>query len=169
MPWKLKWNRIQSKSIIVDRPKLAGITGGIGSGKTTICKIFQTLGVNVYYADDRAKYLMETNGEIADRIMSIFGEDAYIEGKPDRLHIAKLAFENKELLTRLNKAIHPAVQKDFEEWVNGNSTETMLLKEAALLIETGSYEELDKLILVTADQETRVSRILPTHCPRHGA
>lgn len=144
----------------MSRPKLVGITGGIGSGKSTICKIFEVLGVKIYYADDRAKHLMETNQEVIADIKSIFGNEAYSSNKLNRAYISEMAFGNKNLLTDLNQVVHPAVKKDFEEWVTENSTEKFVLKEAALLIEAGSYKELDVLLLVVADEETRISRVL---------
>ncbi len=144
----------------MSRPKLVGITGGIGSGKTTICKIFEVLGVKVYYADDRAKSLMETNQKVIQEVKSIFGTEAYSGGKLNRAHISKMAFGNKELLSELNQIVHPAVKEDFENWVEKNSKEEILIKEAALLIEAGSYKELDSLLLVVADEKTRISRIL---------
>ncbi len=144
----------------MSRPKLVGITGGIGSGKSTVCKIFEVLGVKVYYADDQAKDLMETNAEVMDGIKSIFGNDAYIRNKLNRAHIAQMAFGNKNLLMELNKVVHPAVRNDFENWVAEYSEEKMVLKEAALLIEAGSYKELDTLLLVVADEETRITRVI---------
>jgi dephospho-CoA kinase len=144
----------------VNSPKLVGITGGIGSGKSTVCKIFESLGAKTYYADDRAKQLMVENEQIIDHIKSIFGNESYLEDQLNKSYISKKAFESKHLLNQLNDVVHPAVRIDFEEWVNRNDEEKMLLKEAALLIETKSYKALDTLIVVVADEETRIARTL---------
>ena len=160
MPFRLRQNPIQLKFCIVSKPKLVGVTGGIGSGKTTVCKIFENLGAGVYYADLRAKNMMETNSILINKIKTIFGEKSYQTGKLDRKVIASQAFERKELLTQLNEAVHPAVRNDFKNWVTQNSTKRILLKEAALLIETRSHKELDHLILVLADEKTRIDRVV---------
>jgi len=144
----------------VSKPKLIGITGGIGSGKSTVCKIFEVLGVKVYYADEQAKHLMENNPEVVERIKSIFGANAYIDGILNRTYISQEAFKDKVLLEQLNGVVHPAVKKDFEDWVNHHSSEKLLLKEAALLIEAKSYQALDGLVLVIASEQTRVERVL---------
>ncbi|MEQ9402138.1 MAG: dephospho-CoA kinase [Cyclobacteriaceae bacterium] len=144
----------------MSRPTLVGITGGIGSGKTTVCRIFESLGVSVYYADDQAKQLMESREDLVERIKAIFGDDAYQSGKLNRKHIAEKAFSDKTLLEQLNQAVHPIVKSDFENWVNAHRNEKFLLKEAALLVETGSFKDLDKLIVVVSNDELRVARIL---------
>lgn len=144
----------------MSRPKLIGVTGGIGSGKTTVCKIFEVLGIKTYYADSRAKGLMESDQSLILRIKEIFGEKSYQEEKLNRKEIARQAFTDKSLLNQLNEAVHPAVKLDFEHWVQQHSAEKILLKEAALLIETGSYKELDLLILVLADEQTKVDRVV---------
>lgn len=151
---------ILSKYFIVNKPKLVGITGGIGSGKTTVCKIFESLGVPVYYADDLAKQLMENDENLIKTIQSIFGEQSYTNGQLNRPFIADKAFTDKKLLNELNNAVHPVVKADFENWVLENSTQQVLLKEAALLIETGSYKALDALILVVADEQLRIDRVV---------
>ena len=144
----------------MSKPLLVGVTGGIGSGKSTVCKVFQTLEINIYFADDRAKALMENDPTLSSEIKTIFGEDAYLNGKLNRREIAKKAFDDNSLLEKLNKAVHPAVRSDFEQWIEIHKEEKVLIKEAALLIEVGSYKELDKLIVVTSDHETRISRVL---------
>lgn len=144
----------------MSRPKLVGVTGGIGSGKTTVCKVFEVLGAKTYNADSRAKSLMESNRSLVEKIKDIFGVQAYQSGKLNRKEIARQAFDDKSLLTKLNVAVHPAVKSDFEQWVQQNSSEKILLKEAALLIETGSYKELDHLIVVLADERTKLDRVV---------
>ncbi|HLP51128.1 MAG TPA: dephospho-CoA kinase [Chitinophagales bacterium] len=138
-----------------------GITGGIGSGKTTVCRIFEELGVPVYYADDRAKYLMHHEHHLIDEIKKNFGEDVYEEGKLNRKLLAERVFNDAAKLALLNSLVHPAVFRDTERWVEEQREKKVpyVLKEAALLIETGSYKALDKLIVVTAPINVRVLRV----------
>ncbi len=137
-----------------------GITGGIGSGKTTVCKIFEILGIPVYYADDKAKYLMVNDKDLVKNIISVFGEKSYLKnGELNRKYIADIAFKNKRKLEELNKAVHPAVKRDFENWVNEQEA-PYIIKEAALLFETGSYKDLDFNILVTAPLDIRIKRVM---------
>jgi len=134
-----------------------GITGGIGSGKTTVARIFEVLGVPVYYADDRAKILMKTN--LAPKIKSLFGLQSFDEaGELNRAFIAQKVFTNKSMLQKLNNLVHPAVQEDYLNWCD-QITEPYSLKEAALLIESGSFRQLDRLIVVTAPLELRIKRV----------
>jgi len=141
-------------------PAVIGITGGIGSGKSTVCKVFEVLGARTYYADDRAKWLMVNDSSLIAGIKKLFGEEAYKNGNLDRTHIAKMAFENAALLQSLNELVHPAVAKDVNKWIESNQDAKILLKEAALLFETGSYKELDQNVLVTAEEEVRIQRVL---------
>lgn len=137
-----------------------GITGGIGSGKTTVCKIFESLGVPVYYADDRAKKLMTADKVLKTGIINLLGEESYYKnGRLNRKYIGYKVFKNKSLLKKLNKLVHPAVLKDGEIWFNKQKG-MMALKEAALLIESGSYKSLDKLIVVTAPEKIRIQRVM---------
>ena len=142
------------------KPLVVGITGGIGSGKTTICKIFESLGAKTYYADDRAKWLMENDPMLVDQIKGLFGDDSYKQGKLDRKHIADQAFKDDSLLAKLNGAVHPIVGQDTARWVGENQQSKLLLKEAALLFETKSYRQLDKNILVVAPEEVRINRVV---------
>ena len=143
-----------------NRPVLVGVTGGIGAGKSTICKIFEVLGCKTYYADDRAKWLMENNASLISGVKELFGDDAYFDGKLNRKKITEKAFNDSALLGRLNAIVHPVVKMDFEHWISINSKEKMLLKEAALLFETGSYKELDHCILVIAEENIRIERVV---------
>lgn len=138
----------------------AGITGGIGSGKTTVCKVFETLGVPIYYADDRAKYLMLHNAELKAALIARFGEAIYKDGQLDRPYLAQQVFNNPKALQDLNGLVHPAVVRDSEEWQQQHSSAPYTLKEAALLYEAGSYKQLDKIIVVTAPMETRIQRVM---------
>lgn len=145
---------MQSKAPVV------GITGGIGSGKTTVCKVFEVLGATTYYADDRAKWLMENDIELVSQIKNLFGDKAYSKEKLDRQNIARQVFKDDSLLKKLNGLVHPAVAKDVEKWADTNQDSSLLLKEAALLFETGSYKKLKKTILVTAPEEIRIERVV---------
>jgi dephospho-CoA kinase len=142
------------------RPKLVGITGGIGSGKSLVVRIFSHLGVPAYDADSRAKALMQHNPTLKAKIIALFGEASYPDGQLDRAFIASKAFHQPDLLQQLNAAVHPEVAKDFAQWVSEKSHHPYLLKEAALLFEAGSYQVLDSIILVTAPVEVRVARVL---------
>lgn len=138
-----------------------GITGGIGSGKTTVCKMFEELGVPVYYADDRAKYLMQHEHHLIDEIKKNFGNDVYENCKLNRKLLAEKVFNDKVKLDLLNSLVHPAVFRDTERWFEEQKERKVpyVIKEAALLVETGSYKTLDKLIVVTAPLDTRIKRV----------
>ncbi len=147
--------------MITNRPIKAGITGGIGSGKTIVCEVFMMLGVPVYLADERAKYLMNTDSGLKEKIIGIFGADAYLDsGELNRNLIAERAFYNGGILEELNTIVHPAVEQDFVIWTSQHADASYILKEAALLVETGSYKNLDFLITVTAPEAVRVGRVL---------
>ncbi len=138
-----------------------GITGGIGSGKTTVCKMFEDLGIPVYYADDRAKYLMHHEHHLIDEIKKHFGDDVYENGRLNRKVLADRVFNDKAKVALLNSLVHPAVFRDTERWVEDQKEKKVpyVLKEAALLVETGSYKALDKLIVVTAPLHVRIERV----------
>ncbi len=136
-----------------------GITGGIGSGKSTVARIFETLHIPVYYADERAKWLMNNNQKVMHSIEDVFGRESYINGALNREHIAHLVFNDQDLLARLNAIVHPAVQQDALYW-HQQQTSPYTLQEAALFFENGSYASLDKIILVTADKELRIERVM---------
>ena len=140
-----------------------GITGGIGSGKTTVCQVFEKLGVPVYYADQRAKELMEDDKQLIAEIKKEFGDDIYnAEGKLMRKQLAEVVFNNEEKLVKLNSLVHPAVFRDNQSWneVLAKKGYPYTLKEAALLVETGLYLTLDKLIVISAPEEDRISRVM---------
>lgn len=141
-------------------PLLIGITGGIGSGKSTVARIFEILGVPIYYADDRAKSLMELSPELIMSIKNAFGTDAYLEnGKLDRSYLAKEVFSDPEKVKTINALVHPAVRKDFENWA-GIQKSAYVLKEAALIFETEGHKKLDFVINVSAPLKVRVARVL---------
>jgi dephospho-CoA kinase len=135
-----------------------GITGGIGSGKTTVCKMFETLGVPVYYADLEAKKIIDTDDTQAE-IVKLFGTSILnSENKIDRKKMADLVFNDKNKLEQLNKVVHPAVAKHFDNWANSQHS-VYVLKEAAILFESGSNKQVDKVIVVTAPLELRIKRV----------
>jgi dephospho-CoA kinase len=138
-----------------------GITGGIGSGKTTVCRIFETLGIPIYYADDRAKALMVEDENLIKGIKNLFGEAAYFEdGSLNRKHISDIAFSNPLKLKELNALTHPAVHADGERWHAAQIGAPYTLKEAALHFETGGFRLMDKMICVVAPQELRIERVI---------
>lgn len=140
--------------------KLIGITGGIGSGKSLVCRIFACLGVPVYDADSRAKNLMTTDGILMDEIRKEFGTLSYHpDGMLNRKHLSHLAFQDPVRLAKLDAMVHPRVALDFANWVAHHNTEPYVIKEAALLFEAGSYRGLNKVVVVTAPRELRVKRV----------
>ncbi|MBX2895178.1 MAG: dephospho-CoA kinase [Cyclobacteriaceae bacterium] len=142
-------------------PLQVGITGGIGSGKSLVCKIFNTLGVPSYDADSRAKIVMTTDGILVEAIKKEFGVLSYdATGTLNRQHLATTVFNQPDKLKRLNELVHPRVALDYERWVQSQATVKYVLKEAALLFESGSDQTLNKIIVVTAPETLRVQRIL---------
>lgn len=142
------------------RPLLVGITGGIGSGKSTVCKLFSLLGAPIYSADDRAKWLMSHDPALKEKILSEFGSESYYAtGELNRGYLAETVFSNPEKVASLNALVHPAVGKDFKQWVS-QQTAPYLLKEAALLFETGAAKELDCVINVSSPLRVRMARVL---------
>lgn len=137
-----------------------GITGGMGSGKTMVCHIFETLGVPVYYADDRGKYLLQHNEAVKRMVRAEFGRGMYNDKEEfDRMAMAAMVFKDSAKLRALEAIVHPAVQKDFEDWAHAQHS-PYILKEAALLFESGSYKALNKIITVYAPVEIRVQRVV---------
>ena len=142
------------------RPLLVGITGGIGSGKSTVCKLFSLLGIPVYTADERAKWLMAQDLTLRNQITTTFGAAAYSStGELNRTFLAESVFPNPEKIAQLNALVHPAVKKDFEQWI-ASQTAPYLIKEAALLFETGAAKALDYVINVSSPLRIRTARIL---------
>ncbi|WP_316793995.1 dephospho-CoA kinase [Pedobacter frigoris] len=139
-----------------------GITGGIGSGKTTICRIFETLGIPVFYADTVAKQIMVDDEILIKGVKDTFGQESYLpDGGLNNKHIANIVFNNEAELLKLNQLVHPAVFRAFDTWVANLKTEVpYVLKEAALLFESGSYKMCDKNILVTAPLELKLDRVI---------
>lgn len=139
--------------------KVIGLTGGIGSGKSTVARMFQELGVPVYIADDEAKKLMNEDKEVRTKIIKLFGDEAYNGSGLNRKFIASKVFDDKELLEKLNRVVHPAVAKHFEKWKVQQKAQYVIY-EAAILFEKGGYKKCDYNILVTAPVNLRIERIL---------
>ena len=137
----------------------AGITGGIGSGKSTVAKIFEVLGIPVYYADAAAKRLMQEDAELRDRIMTSFGKHIYPDGKLDRKALASVVFSDKQKLQLLNSFVHPATIQDGEAWAT-RQTSAYVLREAALLFESGVHKLLDCMIGISAPIDLRINRVM---------
>lgn len=142
------------------KPLLVGLTGGIGSGKSTIAKIFNSLNIKVYNSDFEAKKLINSDAKTIDLIKQKFGTDVYTEYGLDSKKMAELVFNNKAALEELNAIVHPKVKEHFEHWICSNQTDQLLIKEAAILIESGANKGLDKIIVVTAPKELRINRVV---------
>jgi dephospho-CoA kinase len=138
-----------------------GITGNIGSGKTTISKIFEVLEIPVFYADDGAKKVMVTDPVLIEAIKTSFGAEAYFDdGTLNRRHIASIVFNNEAELAKLNSLVHPAVFRAFNSWVGQVKNAPYVVKEAALLFESSSYKMCDYSIMITAPLELRIERVM---------
>ena len=140
--------------------KTVGITGGIGSGKTTVCKILSVLNIPVYYADVRAKKLYNEDDELKQEVVKLFGASIYTNNGLNREEVAQRIFNNKDMLQKLNSIVHPAVEKDFQKWIMNYMDATFVVKEAAILFETGGYKKMDYNILVTAPEKIRIQRVM---------
>jgi len=143
---------------------VVGLTGGIGSGKSTIAKAFAALGIAVFNSDEQAKALIATDAEVKERIIAAFGEEAYHNGEYNRAYIAQIVFNNSKKLAILNGIVHPALAEYFKRWAK-EQTSPYVLKEAAILFESGSYKDCDYIITVTAPEEVRIARVMARdHC-----
>lgn len=136
-----------------------GITGGIGSGKTTVCRLFELLGVSVYYADVRAKILMQTDADLIEGIKTVFGSGVYTGKTLNRALLGSIVFNNAERLQQLNELVHPAVFRDFDIW-SLEQKGLYVLKEAAILFESGSSKDCAYTILVKSPVHLRTSRVM---------
>lgn len=139
--------------------KIIGLTGGIGSGKSSIAKHIESLGIPVYIADTEAKKILDTADVIA-KVIALFGDDILENGKIDRKKIAALVFQDPEKLKKYNAIIHPEVYLHFQNWVKQHNNYPLVVKEAAILFESGSYKDCDKIILVTAPKVNRIQRVM---------
>ncbi len=136
-----------------------GLTGGIGSGKTTVAKAFEALGIPIYIADEQAKALMVKSKVIKRKLIALFGEEAYINNQLNKPFLSKAIFNNKSLLEQMNAIVHPRVGRHFEKWVAKQSA-PYVIKEAAILFENGSYKHYDYIITVTASKSVRIERVM---------
>ncbi len=139
--------------------KVVGLTGGIGSGKSTVAAAFNKLGVGVYIADTEAKRLMREDEELKSSIIQLFGQKAYLKGELNRKWISSQVFSDKVLLEKLNAIVHPKVAEDFASW-KIRQKGVYVIKEAAILFENGGYKECDYTILVVAPEEERILRVV---------
>jgi dephospho-CoA kinase len=139
--------------------KIIGLTGGIGSGKSTIANFFSEFGIPVYIADNEAKKLM-LSYEITNNIRNVFGASVFDKTELNKAKLADIVFNDVNELSKLNKIIHPAVKKDFNEWLTKNSNYSHVIYEAAILFESGSYKDCDIIITVTAPEEIRINRVV---------
>lgn len=138
-----------------------GVTGGIGSGKTTVCRVFQLLGVPVFEADTVAKNLYNTNSEIKSGLIHLFGANIYTpEGLLDRKKLASLIFTNEIHLAKVNELVHPVVRTAFENWLKMHKNAPYVIHEAAILFESGFYKMMDFTLLVTAPENERIARVM---------
>ena len=138
---------------------LVGLTGGIGSGKTTVAKMFMDMGVPVFIADIEAKRLMKSSKVIRRKLIQLFGEAAYIDGIVNKPFIASKIFNDKEILHKMNAIIHPKVGKRFKKWVLKQDA-PYIISEVAILFENDSYRNYDYIVLVTAPEKERINRVL---------
>nr|WP_315025963.1 dephospho-CoA kinase [uncultured Chryseobacterium sp.] len=141
-------------------PKIIGLTGGIGSGKTTVARFIEEFGFPVYYSDDRAKTIVNDNEDLKIKIKELLGEESYDKnGLYDRKFVADKVFNNRDLLQQLNEIIHPAVRIDFENWIK-RQTKYLVFKETALLFELKLNRQCYKSLLVTAEDNIRIKRVM---------
>ncbi|MDT8412369.1 MAG: dephospho-CoA kinase [Vicingaceae bacterium] len=143
----------------VTKPIIIGLTGGIGSGKSTIAEIFTTLKIPVFNSDLEAKQLY-SHPEVKQQIITLFGNVYNDQNQLDKKTLANIVFNDEEKLQQLNSIIHPAVKKLFETWVSKNNHTAILIKEAAILIESGAAKQVDKIIVVTAPEKERIKRVM---------
>lgn len=139
---------------------IVGLTGGIGSGKTTVAKMFHELGVSIYIADIEAKKLMHSSEALKSELITAFGKETYIDGALNRSYLSNIVFNKPEALQKINAIVHPKVGQHFKDWYAERSEEAYVIKEVAILFENDSYKQCDKIITVVAPIEERFRRIL---------
>ena len=145
---------------LINNKKIIGLTGGIGSGKTTVAKFIEEMGFPVYFSDDRAKEIVNDDEVLKNNIKELLGEEAYDEnGFYNKKYVSEIVFNNDETRLQLNALIHPAVKIDFENWVENQNSE-FVFKETALLFELKLNESCYKSVLVTADDNIRIKRVM---------
>ena len=139
--------------------KIIGLTGGIGSGKTTLATYMQSLGIPVFIADEEAKKIMQS-AEVLRKIQAVFGEVVFKNGQLNRQELASIVFAKPEKLNQLNGIIHPVVKKQFKIWLDQHQSAPFVVYEAAILFESGSYQNCDAIITITAPLEDRIARVM---------
>ena len=145
-----------------------GITGGIGSGKTTVCRVFELLGIPIFYADTVAKLIMNTDPVLKEEILKAFGEKSYSKnGDLNRAYLSSIVFNNESELNKLNALVHPAVFRAFDQWIAIHHDAPYIIKEAALLFETKSYTMCDLSVLVVSPEESRMRRVIARDAISH--
>lgn len=142
---------------------IVGLTGGIGSGKSTVARLLRIMGYPVYDSDRRARHLQEEDQELIGEMVALLGSDILEAGRMNRNLVAKKVFSDPELLKQLNRIVHPRVKADFERWVEEQST-PIVFKESALLIETGAYRDCGALVLVQSPERLRIERVMKRDC-----
>jgi dephospho-CoA kinase len=144
-----------------DAPFVIGITGGIGSGKSIVCKLFSCLGISIYDADTRAKWLTNHDTTIRNKVIDLLGPEAYnSDGEYNRPYVASVVFHNESLLKELNAIIHPVVLRDTDAWMSARINDAYVIKEAAIMNAAGDKNNLDCVVVVQAPVELRIKRIL---------
>ncbi len=140
--------------------QIIGITGGIGSGKSTICKIFSLLGIPIFDSDTETKELYNTDAELKSKIIHFFGAESYTNAGFNKPYIAGIVFKDTEKIKTLNAIVHPFVQKRTEEWMAQHTNQKYVLKESAILIESGAYKKVNKILYIQAPIELRIQRVM---------
>lgn len=143
----------------MNKPIRIGVTGGIGSGKSLVCKVFEVLGIPVYYSDDESRKLIDGDPMIIEQVSTLFGSHLYAGGSLDRKALAAVVFSDGEKLDRLNAVIHPRVKEHFLAWCAMQSS-PYVIKEAAIMFESGAYKDLDYMVTVSAPLELRIKRVM---------
>jgi dephospho-CoA kinase len=141
-------------------PLKVGITGGIGSGKTMVCRILETMGYPVFYSDNEAKRIMSHHPQVRDFLIQHVGEEAYGTEGLNRALLAEKLFSNPQLLSQVNELVHPLVRQAFDEFAAAHAERALVFNEAAILFETGAYKRFDAVVLITADEEIRIQRVM---------
>ncbi|MFO7755381.1 MAG: dephospho-CoA kinase [Bacteroidales bacterium] len=136
-----------------------GVTGGIGSGKSTVCKVFKVLGIPVFSADDEARIIMDNNKIIRAELKNIIGTDLYVSGELDRSKMASIIFNDDNLLNKVNNLVHPLVFDRYDNWCRQQDADYVIF-EAAILFESGADKHVDRILAVTATREERINRVM---------
>ena len=137
-----------------------GLTGGIGAGKSTVSSILSELGCLVYNSDQRAKWLMKNNPDLKKAIVNWLGEESYLDNNLNRSFISNVVFKDNIMLNKLNGLVHPYVAKDYQSFISSNHNTDIVVKEAAILIESGAYKKMDLIILVISNEQNRIQRVI---------